>query len=445
MMLRKFVLRSLAVTSLGGVLGLVTLARDVYVGRLYGFSPEIKNYASAVMLVVILINSAGGALASSYTPFFYRCVRGAKGASLRWPLGRVFRDSAVIVIATYIGAVALRTLTGGLLPIPSSAFTGSMVGDDLALGALVLFALYSRSVIALLLAQQRYVTSALSQCMVPAASVAYLAWGTTPTSYVALVFALAFGYLTQVVFCFSIAAGHAFDVHAAASPAADATQDPKLIIRFGVMFTGALVLALLEYIEVVFASLRSAEAVAPVIYASRIVALLLGLVMTGTGNILTLNFIDIGEAVDNSASIKRRQLIHSLFVSAAIGVSFSAIAWLFADSMVRIAYAGGRFTSSELDLLATFITCYALAVPPALVGFVAGRALVASARQSSLLLGALATTITSIVCNVVFLMIGLPAISVVFASVFGYACAAALLTHLALTEYNHATKFQQST
>ncbi len=440
MMTRRLVLRTLAVTSLGGVLGLVTLARDVYVGRLYGFSPEIQSYASAVMLVVILINSAGGALASSYTPYFYERLIGAKGAPMRWPLGRIFRDSAVIVIATYVGVVVLRTLLGGLLPTPSIAFTGSRLGDDLALGALVLFALYSRSVNSMLLSQERYVTSALSQCVVPAASVAYLAWGAAPTSYVALVYALAFGYLAQVLFCSAIAAGHATAVRAAASAAVDATPNRKLIGRFGAMFAGALVLALLEYIEVVFASLRSAEAVAQVNYASRIVVLLLGFVMAGTGNILTLKFIDIGEAAGPGASTQRRPLINLLFASAAIGLFVSAVAWLFAGSMVRIAYAAGRLTSGEMDLLATFITCYALAVPPALVGFAAGRALVARARQSSLLLGALATALTSIVCNVVFLMIGLPAISVVFASVFGYVCAAALLTHLALTEYNHAAK-----
>lgn len=440
MMTRRLVLRTLAVTSLGGVLGLVTLARDVYVGRLYGFSPEIKNYASAVMLVVILINSAGGALASSYTPFFYERLLGAKGAPMRWPLGRVFRDSAVIVIATYIGVVVLRTLLGEILLIPSSAFTGSRIGDDLALGAMMLLALYSRSVNSMLLAQERYATSALSQCVVPAASVAFLAWGAAPTSYVALVHALAFGYLAQVLYCSAISRSHASAVHAAANAAADASQNRKLIGRFASMFAGALVLALLEYIEVVFASLRSAEAVAPVNYASRIIALLLGFVMAGTGNILTLKFIDIDEANSRGISTLRRPLINLLFASAAIGVAVSAIAWLGADYMVRIAYAGGRLNPGEMNLLATFINYYALAVPPALVGFAAGRALVARARQSSLLLGALATVLTSILCNVVFLKIGLPAISVVFASVFGYACAAALLTYLVLIEYNHAAK-----
>ena len=72
---RGIVPRAIAVTSLGGVLGLATLARDVYVGRLYGYSPEIKNYASAVLLSVILINSAGGAMAASYCPFFYQRAR----------------------------------------------------------------------------------------------------------------------------------------------------------------------------------------------------------------------------------------------------------------------------------------------------------------------------------------------------------------------------------
>jgi peptidoglycan biosynthesis protein MviN/MurJ (putative lipid II flippase) len=431
MMPRRLALRAIAVTSLGAVLGVVTLARDVYVGRLYGFSPEIKNYTSAVLLSVILINSAGGALASSYTPFFYQRSLVAGGLAIRWPLGRVFRDSAPIVVAAYVSVVALRELLGNLLPTPSSTFSGSRLGDDVALCALMLVALYSRSVNALLLAQERYVASTLSQCVVPVASVAYLAFGALPTRYAALVHALAVGYIAQAMFCFIVAGRHV----SGAPSGATAAPTRDLVGRFAAMFAGALVLALLEYIEVVFASLRSAEAVAPVNYASRIVALLLGFVMAGTGNILTLKFIEIG--ADRSAL--RRPLIHLLYASGAVGIAVCVVAWFAAAPLVRIAYAGGALAPSELDLLASYIAHYSLGVPPALVGFAAGRALVARGRQSNLLLGALATVLTSVVCNTIFLEMGLPAGSVVLASVCGYACSATLLTWLAFADSNNAT------
>ena len=430
---RGIVPRAIAVTSLGGVLGLATLARDVYVGRLYGYSPEIKNYASAVLLSVILINSAGGAMAASYSPFFYRRARDL-GGPLRWPLGRVFREGVAIVVGAYIGLVVLRELLGGVLPQPSVAFSGSRLGDDIALGLLVVVGLYSRSVNALLMAQERYVESTLSQCIVPVASIGYLSLWALPTSYTALVYALGLGYLAQALFCHAIAMRHR-----AATRAAPATAPNRdVIVRFAAMFAGALVLAILEYIEVVFAALRSAEAVAPVNYASRIVALLLGFVMAGTGNILTLKFIDIGETTGRDASALRRPLIRLLLVSAGAGVAVCALTWVTAAPLVRVAYAGGRMSAGELDLLATYISLYALGVPPALIGFAAGRALVARARQSSLFWGALATVLTSIICNLVFWKLGLPTSSVILASVCGYGCSATLLTCLALAESNHA-------
>ena len=139
------------------------------------------------------------------------------------------------------------------------------------------------------------------------------------------------------------------------------------------------------------------------------------------------------------ASALRRPLIRLILASAAVGVTVYVAAWFAAAPLVRLAYAGGRLAPAEIDLLAKYITYYTLAVPPALVGFAAGRALVARAHQKSLLFGALATVLTSIACNLVFLKIGLPAEAVVFASVCGYAASALLLTALALADFNHVT------
>lgn len=435
MTFRRTVLRSIFVTSLGGILGLVTLTRDVYVAKLYGFSPEIKNYVASVLLPMILINSAGGALASSYTPFFYQRALSHPGTGSQWPVRKLVAITAAIVGIVYLVIVGARLVTGDLLLAPSYYFLGHQHTDEIALGFLVLFALYARVINSILLARENYVASMLSQCAVPAGSVVFLVFLATPTTYSELVYALAFGYLLQALFCYALsiqARRSALRLTSNAHAVHDAAPNRDFVLRLVAMFFGALVLASLEYIEITFAAMRSAESVAPVTYASRMVALFLGLIMAGTGNIITLKFIDLAGTGSGSSYPLRRNLVRALLSSFFIGSLICIVAWLAAGPFVQLIYSGGKLTPSELKVLEIFVIKYSWTIPPALVAFIAGRALIARGRQSVLLLGALCTVSTSLIANLVFFWLSLPVDSVILATVIGYCSSAVFLIYASL-------------
>lgn len=406
----------------GGVLGLVTFAKDIYIGRLFGFSTAIKEYLVIMLVPVLLINSAGGAMISSYTPFIYDKKRHLEGLSVHQVSLFIFKNSAPIVVFILLFLQFLLAIGG--IDLLNSLKGPHGWADFILVFFFVLVSTYSRAVIAAFMVYEKYLLATFAQGVVPVFICVALFihdYSFEVEGVKSLIVATAIAHALQAMVCYYYCVVSNLD------------RRPKVRIDLGglhlkfiwVLFS-ALVLASYEFIEVVFAAKRSDADVALVNYASRIFTLVAGLIMVASGNIMTFGFIDY----KHSGGAIKSVLPKILLQSAMAGLFVGSVAYFLLPLFLGFFYAESSLTTAQIASISSYTGQYALALPFVLISFVSGRILIAEGRQAAILAGSVIAVIFSLTFNFIFLRMNLSSISIIYASLIGYGASSIFLACL---------------
>lgn len=378
---------------------LVAMVKEMLVAAMFGTSVVLDAYLLAYALVAFLVNVFGGSLQSALVPVLVQA-RAAEGDSTAQD---VFRGTVTLAAVLLCGmALLLATLASPLM----RAFGESLParGAELAAAMLVLMlpAIPLAGLVYVLMAglnsMERFTLAALIPAATPVAVLAAVVCAGDSLGGRALVAGTVIGAALELVALTWALARHGlvpWPVWPVATP-----RLAQVTGQYLPLIGGSCLMSAAPIIDQFMAAALGAGAVSALAYGNKIVSVVLSVVSGALGTVALPVFSRIAaaagpdELLDTLAYYRRRILLVSVPISAAIVAGSGPLVWLL--------FERGAFTAADTARVSALQAMLALQIPFTLMGILNVRAVSALGRNHVLLIGAAVNVLANIAGNIVF-------------------------------------------
>lgn len=388
------------VTILTALVYTASVCKELVVARQFGTGDAIDAFLIAFLVPSFVINVIAGSFNAALIPTYIR-VREQEGmaAAQRLFSGIMFWSAGLLAIAILF-IVLLSPL---YLPLFASGFGLEKVALTQSLlyvlAPIIMFSGLVTIWRAILNAGERFALAALSPIITPVIAVTFLLWGGSAWGIFALAVGTVFGMALETAVL-----GTALKRHGISLRPAWYGFDTHLRTVAGQyvpMIVGAFLMCGTNLVDQAMAAMLEPGSVAALNYGSKVVALPLGLAVTGLGTAVLPYFARM------AAHDERDELQHTfkryLWLIFIITVPITGLLFSFSEPLIQALFQRGMFCAGDTHVVASIQALYALQIPFYVAGILVVR-MISSMRANHILMwGAAINLAVNVLLNYLFM------------------------------------------
>ena len=401
-------------TLLARVLG---MAKDMVVASYFGTTDAVDAFFIALAVPSFAISVIAGSLPGALVPSYVR-VRERDGGRAAARL----LSSVLVVAAAALAAASLVLVLCApvILPLVGGKFGGEKLMLTRHLFLLILPGMVvsglSGALAAVLNSHERFLLPAVTPVCTSVLTIALLLVAANQWGVYALAIGLTIGYLAELV----VLAWAARTRGLLAAPQSALWRDPEVrqvLGQYTPLIIGGAVMSSSPLIDQVMAATLGSGSVAELAYGSKIVTAGMGIGVTALSTAIFPHFSRM-VATSNWPAVRHSLRIYSRLVLATAIPAVVLIA-VFSNSIVRVVFERGQFSSADTEAVARVQALYALQIPFYVLGVMGVQLLHAVSANRVLMWVSIGNFFTNIIGNYVFMRLwGVPGIALATSMVY---------------------------
>ena len=378
----------------------VAALKEIIVAKTFGTSDALDAFLVAFLLPFFAINVISGSFNVALIPTFVR-VRDRDGHPAAQ---RLLASMLWCSLAILIGVTALLGLSASsVLPLIASSFSPAKIELSRRLFYLLLPTLLicglSTTWSAVLNAGQKFAWAAITPILTPLVTIVVLlvvgpGWGIYPVVFAALIGfsaeALMLGLGMKRLRFSLLPRWHGFD-----QPVKEVLGQYAPVAAGAILMSGSLV------VNQSMAAMLGTGNVAALNYGTKVVSFILGVGSLALGTAVLPYFSRMVAAQDWRGARHTLRTFVRLLMLASLPATAALV--VGSESLTRVLFQRGHFTSEDTGLVAPIAACYALQIPFYLAGQVGVRLLIAMGKSRTVMMICAVNLIANVSANWMFM------------------------------------------
>jgi len=403
----------LAATVTVGLMGVVTrfsgFAKELVVAGWFGVGDAMDAYLIGLLVPTFVVNIVCGSFASAVIPTYIR-VRDEEGAEASQRLLSQLLGLSIIVLGGLVVLVVL--FVPSLLPLLGSSFDQNKLDLTRSLFYLFVPIVFTGGIAGMLSsvinASERFALPALLPALTPLGAIVVL---------------LAFGGRFGI---FALAAGSVLGNTIQVIALAAAVRARGISVRprwygldrhtrivagqFGAMLAGASIHGISPIVDQSMAAMLAPGSVSALNYGGKMVEALLGISSAAFGTAL-MPYLSMLAADEDRQGLKKTLRTYVFWILI-LGIPASVALFACAESLVRLVYLRGAFSTDDVPLVGNILAMYSLQIPFYFLTILGARLLSADLRNRAIMKIAAVNAVVNIAMNYLLMKVmGLPGIA----------------------------------
>jgi putative peptidoglycan lipid II flippase len=390
----------LVVMVLTGVTKLVVVVRELVIADQFGTGEVVDAFLIAFLLPMFAINVLAGSFSSAMMPAYIRTRKDKGRAAAQQLFASMLALGTLFLVVTF---VILAILAPAVLPFLASGFSTQNLAltQSLFYWLLPVFVLtgIGHLYAVALNADERFAAVSLLPLVTPIFAVISLIFLVDRWGIYALAGGTLVGALIELLLLARVASRRRISLLPRWS---GMTDDLRTAIgQYAPMVAGAFLMSGTIVVDQAMAAMLEPGSVSALNYASRVVALILGIGATALGTVVLPHFSTMVAEHDWRGVRHTFRTYARLIV--VLSIPITAMLFIFSETIVGVLFERGAFNQADTALVGEIQAFYVLQIPFYILGILGVRLLSAAARNETLMKISFINLIANVSGNYLFM------------------------------------------